>query len=35
MGRIVVAEGNILPELVRFGKTEGFIPGLIIGQVRK
>lgn len=32
MGRIVVAEEKLFPELVRLGKTEGYTPGLIIGQ---
>jgi len=32
MGRTVVAEDKTLPELVRLGKTDGYIPGLIIGQ---
>lgn len=33
MGRIVVAEEKLLPDLVRVGKTDGYVPGLIIGQV--
>uniref|UniRef100_A0A1B6KFK8 Protein odr-4 homolog n=1 Tax=Graphocephala atropunctata TaxID=36148 RepID=A0A1B6KFK8_9HEMI len=32
MRRTVVAEEKILPELVRLGKVDGYIPGLIIGQ---
>nr|WHO17341.1 olfactory receptor 7 [Matsumurasca onukii] len=32
MGRIVVGEDKIFPELVRLGKTDGIIPGLILGQ---
>ncbi|KAG8283892.1 hypothetical protein J6590_007910 [Homalodisca vitripennis] len=32
MRRTVVAEEKILPEIVKLGKTDGYIPGLIIGQ---
>ncbi|XP_054262969.1 protein odr-4 homolog [Macrosteles quadrilineatus] len=32
MGRIVVAEEKIFPEFVRLGKSDGYVPGLIIGQ---
>lgn len=32
MGRTVYAEEKILPDLIRISKTEGYIPGLILGQ---
>jgi hypothetical protein len=34
MGRVVIAEDNLLPYLIQLAKSDSYVIGLILGQVR-